>query len=182
LGKTWVEGWLGLPGPDCTNILHLKNSLLSPHINDPALWRCPVRRDPKVSNITMPRVRTISMNFFMGAPVQVPGATCYQQLSQILRPSPSEAIVFLDERIDTINDGTFTCQWNFDPDHPAQWRMVDKPSTHHQRGCSLTFADGHAATHTWKDSRTISAPRNSASMPGNLDLLWLDQHATWRPR
>ena len=24
LGETWVEGWLGVPGPDCTNTLYLK--------------------------------------------------------------------------------------------------------------------------------------------------------------
>ncbi|HEV2394420.1 MAG TPA: type II secretion system protein [Verrucomicrobiae bacterium] len=38
LGQTWVEGWEGLPGPDCTNILYLEQSLLGPYLKTAAVW------------------------------------------------------------------------------------------------------------------------------------------------
>ncbi len=41
LGETWVQGWLGLPGPDCTNTLFLNQSLLAPYVHNTALWKCP---------------------------------------------------------------------------------------------------------------------------------------------
>jgi len=56
LGQTWVEGWLGVPGPDCTNTLYLKRSLLGPYLSAVEVWRCPIRVQPAVIGITMPRV------------------------------------------------------------------------------------------------------------------------------
>ena len=46
LGETWVEGWLGVPGPDCTNTAYLQRSLLGPYLGDVAIWRCPATRAP----------------------------------------------------------------------------------------------------------------------------------------
>jgi prepilin-type N-terminal cleavage/methylation domain-containing protein/prepilin-type processing-associated H-X9-DG protein len=167
-------------GQNCTNTWYLKRSLLGSYLSAVEVWRCPIKVQPAVIGITMPRVRTIAMNHFMGAPWTEPGATIYRRLSDITRPSPSEALVFLEERIDTINDGAFGVQRDFDEQKPAGWSLMDKPGIGHQRGCNLVYADGHVELHQWQDPRTLSAPRDSASMPGNLDLLWLERHCTWR--
>ena len=53
LGAKWVEGWLGLPGPDCTNTLYLRRSLLGPYVGDPKLWRCPSAEPVKVGSVTI---------------------------------------------------------------------------------------------------------------------------------
>ena len=180
LGETWVEGWLGVPGPDCTNTLYLKRSLLGSYLNASEIWRCPARRNPTVVGVAMPRVRTVSLNCFMGAPWSEPGITCYRQLADIIRPSPSEALVFVEERIDTINDGTFSMQRDFDESRPEQWILRDKPGSVHKRGCNLAYADGHAELHRWQDARTVSAPRDDALMPANADVQWLESHGTWR--
>jgi prepilin-type N-terminal cleavage/methylation domain-containing protein/prepilin-type processing-associated H-X9-DG protein len=177
LGKTWVEGWEGLQGPDCTNLLYLQSSLVGPYLGAPSVWRCPASKDPTSG---MPRVRTVSLNCFMGSPTNVPGVACYRRLGQITRPSPSDALVFVDERIDTINDGSFAMQWDFYPNQPATWVLRDKPAVVHNGGCIFTYADGHAALHRWQDARTLSAPRNDAVIPGNRDVLWMQQQGTWR--
>jgi prepilin-type N-terminal cleavage/methylation domain-containing protein len=52
LGQTWVEGWLGLPGPDCTNLLYLDRSLIGPYVKEPALWQCPSARQVTVGSMT----------------------------------------------------------------------------------------------------------------------------------
>lgn len=182
LGQTWVEGWEGVPGPDCTNTLYLKRSLIGPYLNDVAIWRCPATRDPRVIGVTQPRVRTVSLNCFMGAPWIQPGVTSYRRLADITRPSPAEMLVFVEERSDTINDGTFSAQRDFDPANPAGWILRDKPSGLHQRGANLAYADGHAGFRRWQDGRTLNAPRDDAPMPGNLDVLWLQQHSTDRPK
>lgn len=83
LGAKWVEGWLGLPGPDCTNTLYLRRSLLGPYVGDPKLWRCPSAEPVKVGSVTMPRVRTVSLNCFMGSPVRSPVATTYLRLAEV---------------------------------------------------------------------------------------------------
>lgn len=178
LGQTWEEGWEGVPGPDCTNTLYLKRSLIGPYLSDVAIWRCPATRDPRVIGVTQPRVRTLSLNGFMGAPWSAPGATTYRRVAEITQPGLAEALTFLDERLDTINDGSFSEQRDFDPNNPGGWILRDKPSILHQRGCNLAYADGHAGVHRWRDPRTLTAPRNDAPMPGNLDVLWLQQHST----
>jgi prepilin-type N-terminal cleavage/methylation domain-containing protein len=182
LGLTWVQGWEGLPGPDCTNLSYLQGSLVGPYLGTPGVWRCPSCRNLTVAGITMPRLRTVSLNCFMGSPTNVLAVACYRRLGQITQPSPSDALAFVDERIDTINDGSFAMQWDFDPAQPREWVLRDKPGVVHNGGCILTFADSHAALHRWKDPRTLSAPRDDAIMAGNLDVLWLQQHGTCRTR
>jgi prepilin-type N-terminal cleavage/methylation domain-containing protein/prepilin-type processing-associated H-X9-DG protein len=180
LGKTWVQGWLGLSGPDCTNTLYLKQSLLGSYIKDAQLWRCPIRKNPTVGSVSLPRVRTLSLNGLIGTPTNTPAVACYRRMSDIHSISPSDLFVFIDERIDTINDGAFSMQWDFDKNKPAQWTLRDKPSAAHRGGATLVFADAHVETHRWKDARTLGAPRDDAPMPSNADVLWLATHTSWR--
>jgi prepilin-type N-terminal cleavage/methylation domain-containing protein/prepilin-type processing-associated H-X9-DG protein len=180
LGAKWVEGWLGLPGPDCTNTLHLRQSLLAPYLGEEVrIWQCPAARPVTVAGITQPRVRTLSLNCFLGSPVDSPAARTYRRLGEIARPS--QTFTFIDEREHTINDGSFGLQWAFDPGQPALWVMRDKPGTRHRGGAVLAFADGHLETQRWRDARTLDPPRDDAPSPGNPDLLWLQSRASERP-
>ena len=180
LGQTWVEGWLGLPGPDCTNTVYLRRSLLGRYLEDPRVWRCPSAEPVTVGSMTQERVRKVSLNCFMGSPIKSPAATTYQRLGEIVQLSPAEALTFIEERVDTINDGSFAIQWPFDESDASAWMLRDKPAILHNDSANLAFADGHIETHRWEDQRTLDAPRNDAVMPANRDLLWLQQHATWR--
>lgn len=179
LGETWVSGWLGTPGPDRTNTIFLKESLIGAYIEDTKIWRCPGLRQSGAEG-QQPRARTFSLNGFMGAPWTEPSAKTYQSISAITRPGPSDALIFLDERADTINDAAFGLQRDFDLNLPASWILRDKPAPHHSNGGNLTFADGHSSYRKWWDARTINAPINDSPMPKNQDVAWLQQHATSR--
>jgi prepilin-type processing-associated H-X9-DG protein len=128
----------------------------------------------------IPRVRTVSLNCFMGSPIKVPHARTYLRTADITSPAPSDALVFIEERADTINDASFAMEWSFDPDHPGSWVLRDKPAASHRGGANLTYADGHVEPRHWQDARTRNPPRNDAEMPGNRDVLWLQEHGTWR--
>ena len=69
LGETWVQGWLGMPGPDCTNTLFLKQSLLAPYVQNTALWKCPSAREVTVAGsfvLRAPRWRKVGgFSFFV---------------------------------------------------------------------------------------------------------------------
>jgi prepilin-type N-terminal cleavage/methylation domain-containing protein/prepilin-type processing-associated H-X9-DG protein len=180
LGQTWVTGWEGMPGTDCTNILLLQESLVGRYLPAPKVWQCPAAGLVTVAGVTQPRVRTVSLNCFIGSPVTSPAATTYLRLAQITRPSPADTLAFLEERADTINDGSFAMQWAFNENSPGAWELRDKPETVHRGLSNLNFADGHAESHRWLDPRTLNPPRNDAPMPGSKDVLWLQLHATWR--
>lgn len=183
LGAKWVEGWLGLPGPDCTNILYLRQSLLAPYLGrETSVWQCPEASQPvRVGNVRQPRVRTLSLNCFLGSPVRSPVATTYRRMGEIVHPGPADMITFIDERADTINDGSFALQWAFDETRPAQWTLRDKPGARHRGAATLAFADGHVERHLWQDARTTEPERNDVVTPGNADILWLQRHATHHP-
>ena len=183
LGAKWVEGWLGLPGPDCTNTSYLRQSLMAPYVSGGVeVWRCPSARPVSVGGITQPRVRTTSLNCFLGSPVKSPVATTYLRLAEITRPSPAQMMTFLAERVETINDGSFAMQWDFDRQQPQGWMLRDKPETAHGRGGTLAFADGHVELRHWQNPVTEAGPRDDAATPDNADVLWMQEHATWRER
>ena len=112
-GPGWVLGWLennpDYEWPDNTNILHLKNSLLAPYLASAVTpWRCP--SDPSHSLFggkRLPRVRSYSMNIWMDSTpgIEILNWTKFRRSTDI--PAPSELFVMIDEREDSILEGTF---------------------------------------------------------------------------
>jgi len=70
----------------------------------------------------------------------------YKRLGDIKNPGPSEAIVFLDESLETVDDGYFAVKAPA-PDGEVIWQ--NSPTTRHNRGCSFSFADGHSEVWHW---------------------------------
>ncbi len=97
------------------------------------------------------------------------------QSRDIIAPGPTDAMVFLDERSDSIDDGYFAI------DEVVE-QLVNFPAGYHNGASGITFADGHAEIHKWRDSRTLppleTAFQKFVSTPNNRDLFWLRQHAT----
>jgi len=155
--------------------------MLGHYLGAVKVWQCPASTRPvTVAGVSQLRVRTVSLNCFMGSPVKSPVATSYRRQGEVTRPSPAEALTFVDERVETINDGSFGMKWTFKENDPGSWTLRDKPAIVHDRSGTLSFADGHVETHRWQEACTLDAARNDAVMPGNQDVLWMQQRATWR--
>jgi len=180
LGETWVEGWAGIPGPDCTNVAFLKRSLLGPYITAAQVWQCPSSGLPIVNGVKMARVRTISLNSFVGGEPQSKAST-YRKVADFAKRSASDIFTFVDERPETVNDASFALQRDFDEHSPFLWTLRDKPTVNHQLSATISFADGHVGHQLWVDARTHRPPRDDMILAGNLDILWLQQHGTTRP-
>jgi prepilin-type processing-associated H-X9-DG protein len=166
---------------------------LGSYIKTPTVFKCPADRSTAlVYGTKYPRVRSLSMNNFvgnpsradtaLGYPVTSPGQgnspyPPYWTLSSIR--SPSMTFVFLDEREDSINDGTFST------DEANLLHLRDVPASYHGGAGGFSFADGHSEIHKWR-SAWINQPIRatkindqpfSASDPGVGDLYWLQLHA-----
>lgn len=118
---------------------------------------------------------------WLGLPAPDCTNSTYLGLADILRPGPAELLTCLEERTETINDGSSAQQWAFEKPTPAQWVLRDKSGARHGKGVVLGFADGHVAGRRWQDARTREPERDDTPSPRNADILWLQQHATWRP-
>jgi prepilin-type N-terminal cleavage/methylation domain-containing protein/prepilin-type processing-associated H-X9-DG protein len=156
------------------------------------MFKCPA--DLSTATIygqTLSRVRSYSMNNYVGNPsrskstdpnpVTSPGrnTSAYRTFPLLtLVRSPSDTFVVLDERPDSINDGSFFTK----ADQPGY--LQDVPASYHGNSAGFSFADGHSEIHKWICSYINqpiqSAPineHNLAGDPGVGDVYWLDQHA-----
>jgi prepilin-type N-terminal cleavage/methylation domain-containing protein/prepilin-type processing-associated H-X9-DG protein len=196
--EAWVAGWLdlqntGSPAGANTNVLMLINhdvyqygAYLGPYVKNPVAFKCPA--DKSVSKvgagIVLPRVRSLSMNNFVGkgskdrpsglwtANSRYTQCRTYAQIK-----SPVDMFVFLDEREDSINDGWYAS----DPD--TKFHIVDYPASYHGNAAGYSFADGHSEIHRFRDARTMPVLKTGQPLPldqivqNDFDVLWMAQHA-----
>lgn len=184
--ETWVRGWLDFTGPDSANATYLKESLLWPYLQSLEVWRCPADDSlARIRGIAKPRVRSVSMNHFIGPPWDAGEYKTIKKTSDMTVPPPSLTWLLIDEREDSINDATFAVSMEgFDPKNPRQWRIVDYPASYHNGAAGLNFADGHSEIKKWVDSRTKPQlipgqliPLNVPS-PNNPDVYWMQERST----
>ena len=116
-----------------------------------------------------------------------PGSTWYNEyrkydnVSDIIAPSPSSLWVFVDEHPDSINDG-----WNImNPRTDASW--VDLPANYHNGACGYAFADGHAEIKKWTDKVPRNVPvlkqqrngfSNAGKRKGHNDYWWVIERSS----
>jgi prepilin-type N-terminal cleavage/methylation domain-containing protein/prepilin-type processing-associated H-X9-DG protein len=145
---------------------------LYPYIGSYWVYRCPA--DTSVINHggqLLPRVRTVSMNFYLGG-FGGTGATngggvgswaslypVYMKTTDLIAsrsPGPSATWVFVDERQDCINYGNYMADMAGDvPNEPSMYQFNDDmPGMYHNRSAGYAFADGSAAIQHWLDFRT----------------------------
>lgn len=179
--RTWCVGWLdsgaGSPSGANTNILYLMNSQLGKYSQSPGIYKCPADKSKDRGGKGAPRVRSVSMNAYLGDRSGPFSSGYYQfkKYSDIQSPSPSKCWVFVEEREDSINDGWFAVDMdNFDPSRPAASRWVDWPSSYHNGSCAFSFADGHGEHKKWLDGRTKpKIGRIGNASPNNPDVEWI---------
>ena len=151
------------------------------YIKSAAVYHCPADRSTvSFLGAVLPRVRSVSMNGYIGGAVQESGFREFAKVSDLSAPGPSETWVFMDEREDSINDGLFAI------DAGARYAIVDYPMFSHNGGSCLTFADGHVEYHKWVEPTTnpplmpgIRLPCCSKpTSPNDRDMQWLIAHTT----
>jgi len=190
------------PWPQNYSVSNLvNNALLAPYTKSPGIYHDP----SDIYNADKgPRVRSYSMNSQMGGEIVITvnpsqGDVVNQwgtgenwkifiKQSDILRPGPADAWVFIDEHPDSINDGLFRVDMQNSDQNPGGTDLwPDYPANNHAGSGALAFADGHAETHKWTDPSLVPNPvRHSkitdltATAP-YTDLIWIQQRTTSLP-
>jgi prepilin-type N-terminal cleavage/methylation domain-containing protein/prepilin-type processing-associated H-X9-DG protein len=181
------------------------------HYNkDASIYKCPGDNSLALSNgAWLPRVRTYSMNFFLGGFGNNPsdpsssGAKYhyYTKLTDLADPvrSPGAAntFLFIEERQDCINWGSFETDMAGYPlpnqaAVPGAYEWVqDLPGSYHDRAGGISFCDGHAEIHKWLNGITTpplasgglnggKGAGNTYPAPYSVDVAWM-QNVTVRP-
>ena len=101
--------------------------------------------------------------------------------------SVSDTLVFVEERGESIDDGSFEVQ-------EGNFTVANWPTDYHDGAAGLAYADGHAQAHKWLTTSSsvaswgflapqqVSVPAKwgsaSVTIAQSQDLQWLQQHAT----
>jgi len=182
LGTTnaWIGGSVSsMPG--ATNQLDIRNGKLFPYNTSTEIYKCPSDAlGFKVAGRPVLRVRSYSINGQIGGDPSItfvnPSAPPKSKLDQITRPDPSNAMVFVDEDADSIDDGYFAVQAA-----PPRWTWQNTAASRHGNGGVLSFADGHAEQWRWvePDTRRLKGLDKPAKV-GHRDLARFHR-ATYEP-
>jgi len=152
MGETWQGG----PNTGDTNVMAYSTNCIAQYVAGQfKVYKCPGDNIPSDDG---ERIRSISMNGFMIGYINnssVAGFTgmanyhFFRKLNEFNAGtlSASDAWIFCDESMFTLNDGFLQPDMNA-PDYP------DAPANYHGKSNGFTFADGHAETHKWKGTLT----------------------------
>jgi prepilin-type N-terminal cleavage/methylation domain-containing protein len=173
------------------------------YAKNPGIYKCPADHSSVVVNgVTMPRIRTMSINLYMGGFAGEFGGVAswpfangywvYQKYSDIVSSSIGtvKAFTFMDFREDAINWGNFmthTSGYDLNNPQPLLYKFTtDYPGIYHNLAAGFSFADGHSEMHKWRDARTTPplgywgppGPPSETASPRNQDVAWLQEHST----
>ncbi len=180
----WVTGWLdwgkGQPIGANTNKSFLMDGSMGPNMGKSlGSYHCPA--DNYASTIGV-RNRSVGMNSFVGDYIGLmerfgnKDYRVFNKSTHFTVPGPAMTFVFVDECPDSINDGLF--QMNM-----TRNAWSDVAGALHNGGGTLSFADGHAEAHKWRDANTKFPvrPPNPCPAVGKIspyDYSWLQQRTS----
>jgi prepilin-type N-terminal cleavage/methylation domain-containing protein/prepilin-type processing-associated H-X9-DG protein len=182
----WIDGTVGsvdiLPG--ATNLNALKTGLLYPYNPNVGVYQCPTALTVTPRTITtkgIHLVRNYSLEGRMGGSKDTEWVLSaaypqYKKMTEIAQPSPAEAMTFVDESIETVDDGYFAVNYN---DEKTKWQ--NSPTVRHGKSGVLAFADGHAERWSWRTlnvDQDLDAP--ATGTPNTLTDLQRMQRAVVR--
>ena len=182
----WVAGWMtAVASTDNTNTAKLVGEQyaqfgsIGGYSKNPGVYRCPSERFTDSAGRS--RVRSVSMNGFVGTSKNGPVSQglfngpneIYLKSSGFVKRKPTDVIVFLDERPESINDGWL---WGA----ISKFSIDDFPAVNHGNSSSaFSFADGHSELRKWRDPVFISRKWTGVQQTFlSSDLEWFYDHTT----
>jgi prepilin-type N-terminal cleavage/methylation domain-containing protein/prepilin-type processing-associated H-X9-DG protein len=189
--RQWVQGAFYYPESN-TNAAYLldpKYAQFANYIQTTKIYLCPTDRNTiTVGGKSYPKLRSYAMNGYLGwvgewdsrlGPRDNRGNPLYKVFykhSDLVAAMPGGVFVFQDVNPDSI------C-WPFFGVQMVQDAFFNFPNASHSEGGVISFADGHADYHHWRDQRTITAysrdyHAHADVSPNNQDLDWLRQRTT----
>ena len=206
----WMGGTLDFQTGNASNwdpTVDIWKSPMWPYCGKAAgIFKCPADKSVIVPSSgpdagkTLPRVRTMVMNLYLGGFNGSGGGVfnvgtwrLYKKNTELSMPGQDKIFVFMDEREDAINWGNFYTDMtgyptSTTPASPASYMLADMPGIYHNKAAGFSFADGHSEIKRWVDGRTCPPPAppgqliftgsGGTASPRNKDVGWLQEHST----
>ncbi len=158
---------------------NIEAGLLYPEIGDAAVYHCPSDRSSGPPPRPL-RTRSYALSGWVSATdvegkgEKYPTVPTPRKITELNSRPLAETFAFIDEHPDGIDDGVFAVNARY---MRVEWK--DLPADRHNRGCNLSFLDGHADHWRWLAPKTF---RHYNQRPANAldkeDLLKFQDHLT----
>ena len=210
--QNWISGWMDPSGQSPNNKASIPNGdsdntndtlLVDPsyasmgdYTKNRKLFICPacnVLVDSVQSGAkSYHEIRSVSMNCWVGYVCSPPSQPTYKTFNKLTSVTagidPADLFVFMEERGESIDDGSFETQ-------EGNTTVANWPTDYHNGAATIGFADGHVDVHRWYTSvssvsgwsfttqQQVFVPTKwggatEPSIKEQTDLSWLQQHAT----
>ena len=137
--SAWVLGNAKLD----TTSSNIQAGVIYPYCKSLDVYHCPADRS-SIAGTTELRFRSYSMCVWINGD-DINAQPAVAKLSQFINPGPASTFVFADEHEGSIdNPSIFVFA-------PPQYVWINWPSLRHNRGGTLSFADGHVEWWKWRD-------------------------------
>jgi prepilin-type N-terminal cleavage/methylation domain-containing protein/prepilin-type processing-associated H-X9-DG protein len=144
-----------------TNLAHIRSGLIYPYTTSDSIYQCPAAMRGRAASPTVRQVRHYSLQGRMGGASaedqtkyglianteRILGSEFpqYVRLGEIKNPPPTEAITFVDESVESVDDGFFAVNAT---DEMNLWQ--NSPTVRHGNSATFAFADGHSEKWHWR--------------------------------
>jgi prepilin-type N-terminal cleavage/methylation domain-containing protein/prepilin-type processing-associated H-X9-DG protein len=147
-----------------TTSSNIEQSVLFRYNRSLGIYRCPADKSTVRDQGTIRRTRRFSMSWAMGMwpdPRAEYHRYTWHRLNQIHNPGPAQALVFVDEHENSIQQGLFAFN---NPDlyewpGTTVWTWISFPATRHGNAGTVSFADGHVEVWHWREANTLAIAR-----------------------
>ena len=190
VNKLWIQGAY-YKSADTNNsfMMDPRYALFGNYLKTPQVYVCPTDRDTvNLYGQFSQKGRSYALNAYLGwngkwderlGPLDPRGGPAYRiflKHGQLTAAMPAGTFLFQDVHPNSICWPYFGVQMRDDI-------FFNFPGSSHARGAVVSFADGHAEWHRWRDQRTITARstdyhRHSDASPNNEDINWLRARTT----
>ncbi len=157
VSNQWGNSWVWGNAKTDTNTRGITNGILYPEVGSVTVYHCPVDHSIVADHPGLRRFRSYSANLYLNVHIDSgdlqqgindDSSSNLRTLDQLVNPGPSGTFVFIDEHEQSIGDGIFGFFYG-DQIELGGWGG-SVPSDRHDRGCNLSFADGHVDHVAWR--------------------------------
>ena len=186
----WVMGDTHFYEPPFIDVEYLVNpkyAAFGSYLKNAAIYKCPADSSVYKSNSkTIPKVRSYSMNSFLGWSLRPTDLTTqhrlFKKVDDLAAPGAARVFMFQDVLPENLCFPAFMVQMPGD----AGEGFFHYPSSQHNQGGVISFCDGHVESHRWVDPRTRppippgGIVGHGIPSAGNVDLAWIRERTTIR--
>ena len=191
--KLWVQGAFVNAADNLNDdlIVNPTYALFGAYLRMPDIYRCPSdQQTVQIAGGVYPKLRSYELNAYAGwadptmsgwdtRMCAVGAYKVFKKTSDLTGPSPVDLFLFIDVNPNSICWPYFGVTMS----PPGSETFFNFPGSYHDSAGVIGFADGHAEIHRWQDLRTIAGKssnyhNHAEPSPNNVDVAWLQRHAT----